>query len=54
MFSINVFQLADLVKRFRNVDFSSVNKQQAIEWMRGEMLHFPEDERDVNYSMGEI
>ena len=47
MSSINVFQLAELAQRFRNVDFSGVSKQQAIEWMRGEMLYLPENEREV-------
>ena len=47
MLSINAFQLADLVQRFRNVDFSEVTQQQAIQWMHSQMLHLPVDERDV-------
>ena len=47
MFSINVFQLADLVQKFRNTDFSEVTQKQAIEWMHEQMMHLPVDERDT-------
>lgn len=47
MLSINAFELADLVQKFRSVSFSSVTESQAKAWMRGEMMLLPEDERDL-------
>lgn len=47
MLSISVFELADLVSRFRNIDFSKVSKTEAITFMKGEMMHLPESEREV-------
>jgi len=46
MLSINVFELAYLVNKFRKKDFSNLSKNEAVKWMHEQMLHIPEEERE--------